>query len=241
MLTQIRTAVLAVLTIVAAPSGRPTTDLLHAQRVAVVGGDVYFVEAPGATARRMTSAGLDTEVALSSDGQTIAFVRRTPGLLVNTVSGPDEATEFWVMRVDATAGRMLVRGRTGTTPEATLASFKRLQFSPDGRRVYFLSPAWVTSSAVHVAAVESGRTRFVCPGNTLEVIPRGEYAGYLMVTQHRYFLAGGSYDWLWLVHPDGQAVGPIADVGGSSGDRLELFRAMYIDAAPRKGASLRPP
>lgn len=89
-----------------------------------------------------------------------------------------------------------------------------------------------------MAAVETGRTRFVCSGNTLEVIPRGEYAGYLMVTQHRYFLAGGSYDWLWLVHPDGQTVGPIMDPEApDAGQRLAEFRAMYLSQPTTPGAA----
>ena len=207
MLNRVRTLPLATLAILAARSDRPTSGPLRAQSVAIVDSDVYFLEPPGTTARRLTSAGLDKEAALSPDGQMIAFVRRTPGLLVSTALGPEEATELWLMRADGTGAKRLVRGRGSAAPEDTLADLKSPQFSPDGRRVYFLSRGWVTSDAVHFAAIPSGRTQFVCPGNTLEVIPRGERAGYLMVTQHRYCSEGGSYDRLWLVAPNGKTVG----------------------------------
>lgn len=168
----------------------------------------------------------------------IAFVRHTPGLMVNTATGPDEAAELWVMRVDGTGARLLVRGRGDSAPRDTLADFTSPQFSPDGRRVYFLSRAWVTSHVVHVVTVESGRTQFVCPGNTLEVIPHGEYAGHLLVTQHRYFLAGGSYDWIWLVQPDGREVGPIVDPEAlDAGQRLAEFRAMHVSPPMTAGAA----
>ena len=38
--------------------------------------------------------------------------------------------------------------------------------------------------------------------------------------QHRYFLGGGSYDWYWLLRPDGKEVGPV-------GETTENFEATY--------------
>ena len=71
--------------------------------------------------------------------------------------------------------------------------------------------------------VASGRERFIAPANSLEVVPSGEYPGHLLVSQHRYFVAGGSYDWIWLLTPDGAEVGP----EGESAKSLEEFRASY--------------
>jgi hypothetical protein len=41
-----------------------------------------------------------------------------------------------------------------------------------------------------------------------------------MVQQHHYFVGGGSYDWYWLITPDGREVGPL-------GEALELFRESW--------------
>jgi len=193
-----------------------------AQSVRIERGNVVYVAAGGAP-RRLTSMGLDSFAVLSPDGGTVAFVRRTPGVEVDAASGPAEATELWIVRTDGTGARRLVRGWGAEDMERMLAGFTHPAFSPDGGRVYFLSSAWVTSGAVHVVDLATGAERYVCPGNSLEVVPRGEYAGHLVVSQHRYFVGGsGSYDWLWLVTPDGRDVGPIGEEGN-----LEQFRETY--------------
>ena len=107
-------------------------------------------------------------------------------------------------------GKLIAFVKPAENPEEALADFARLQFSPDGTKIYFLSLAWVTSGGVHVLDLRTGKEEFVCPGNSLEVIHEGEYKGDLMVRQHRYFLGGGSFDWLWLLRPNGEEIGPIA-------------------------------
>ena len=39
--------------------------------------------------------------------------------------------------------------------------------------------------------------------------------------QHRYFIGGGSYDWYWLLKPDGKEVGPV-------GEDTENFKTTYL-------------
>jgi hypothetical protein len=46
-----------------------------------------------------------------------------------------------------------------------------------------------------------------------------------VVSQHRYFLAGGSYDWYWLVTPEGREVQAV----GESEAALKEFRATYAE------------
>ena len=38
---------------------------------------------------------------------------------------------------------------------------------------------------------------------------------------HRYFIGAGSYDWFWLVRPDGKEIGPV-------GEDVENFKANYL-------------
>lgn len=191
----------------------------NAVSVSVKDGNIYCHAPPETESRELTFTGSDLHPCLSPDGKLVVFVRSTPGQTVEVGVGEWEATELWTVQVDGTEAQMRVRGGAGATLERTLAGFSDPQFSPEGRRIYFLSQAWVTSRAVHVVDLDTGEVRFVCPGNSLEIILRGEYAGHLMVSQHRYFLGGGSYDWLWLITPDGRVVGPIAE---------QQFRQLFI-------------
>ena len=196
-----------------------------AQTLYVEGGNVFFKPDSSRRAVQLTTSGKDEQAALSPDGQMAAFVRRTPGKTVGTGSGTAEATELWGIRVDGTGAKRIAAGRSAAKMESILADFRAPQFSGDGKRIYFLSAAWATSAAVHVIDVTTGAEHFVLPGNSLEILRQGEYAGDLLVSQHRYFLAGGSYDWIWLFRPDGREVGPVIDANDSDAEeRLEDFR-----------------
>jgi len=197
----------------------------HSQSVAVQRGNVVYQATPQSSPRPLTSSGRDRDPRLSPDGKTVAFVRGTPADLVETATERGEATELWIVGVDGRDARLLARGRAAERPEQALAGFQSPRFSPDGRRIYFLSTAWATSSAVHAVEVASGQERYLLPGNSLDLLPSGRYAGHLLVEQHRYFLAGGSYDWTWLFTPEGVEVGPVGETEGA----LSQFREMYAE------------
>jgi hypothetical protein len=62
-------------------------------------------------------------------------------------------------------------------------------------------------------------------GNSLEVIPVGKYKNYLIVQRHKYFLAGGSYDWYWLINSQGKEIDPIGEE-----DNVAMFKEVYYEA-----------
>lgn len=193
---------LAALLLAAAPSA--------AQNVSIDRGNVVLTRS-GARPTQLTTSGQDRDPALSPDGRRVAFVR-----------GEGDASELWIVDAAGGAPRRLVGARPSDDPQENLTEFTSPRFSPDGGTVYVLTQAWVTSSAVHAADAATGRVRFVCPGNSLQVVPRGEYAGHLVVSQHRYFVGGGSYDWYWLVTPAGAEVGPI-------GESTAMFEDSYAE------------
>jgi dipeptidyl aminopeptidase/acylaminoacyl peptidase len=192
----------------------------HAQKVSVQNGNICISSA-GADTKILTSSGHDSQPILSPDGRWVVFVRTNPSKNISTGSGDSAATELWQIRADGKNPTTLVRARESDKMESILAGFSKPQFSTNGRYVFFLSDAWATSGALHVVDTTNGKEHFVCPALEFEIVGSGEYRDCLLVAQHRYFIGGGTYDWFWLLRPDGKEIGPV-------GEDTENFKATYL-------------
>jgi hypothetical protein len=75
-----------------------------------------------------------------------------------------------------------LKGRGGG-PEHQFCDFKRKQFSSDGRRLYYLTPAWATSDALHAFDMRAGEENFLLPANDVLVLNfcRSKYKDHLIV------------------------------------------------------------
>ena len=173
-------------------------------------GNIVLRTAEG-EAKTLTKSGKDSAPVLSPDGKWIVFVRAVPGTKIATGAGDFDAQELW--QIDAAGKKpvLIVKPRDSEEVKELISTFRNVQFSADGRLVYFDTPAWATSSAVHVVDTTNGKERFVVAGDGVKVIRTGEYKDCLLLAQHRYFLGGGSYDWLWLFRPDGKEIGPVGE------------------------------
>jgi dipeptidyl aminopeptidase/acylaminoacyl peptidase len=204
-----------------------------AQEVFIVKGNVQFRSDTSAAVQPLTTSGLDTSPTISPGHEWVAFIRRTPKNFISTGAGDEEAHELWVVKIDGTDSRKLVGGRQANKMENVLAGLANPQFSPDGRNIYFESAAWATSGAIHVVDRNTGAEHFVCSGSLISIVPRGNYIGHLIVSQHRYFLVGGSYDWIWLLSAAGQEVGPLGDSDSSDVSKiLHDFQELFVDPQP---------
>ena len=161
------------------------------------------------------------EAVYSDDGKVLAFVKDTPQSKVLAGMGELPATEIWTAQADGSEMRRLVVGRSVDQMEATLAQMHSLAFSEDGLDLYFLSAAWCTSDALHSVDLKMGREKFICGANWFELIKKGRYKNHFLVSKHKYFLGGGSYDWIWLLAPEGTEVGPVSD--GFVKGQIECF------------------
>ncbi len=177
-----------------------------------------FMERNGAKTK-LTSSEMDADPVLAPNGAYVVYTRQGRGRTVHgydtsqfctTEPRPDELRQI---NADGTGDKLLLKGRKGN-PEHQLCDFRYKQFSSDGRRLYFLTPGWTTSGALHVFDMRSGDERFVLPANDVLVLSfcPNKYKDDLVVLAHRYYLLGGSYDWYWLYDPTGKnELGPLGD------------------------------
>src|SRR4051794_8114244 len=178
-----------------------------AQTVSVQDGNIHFTDKSGKTTA-LTSSGRDSSPILAPDGKWVAFVRKVEGKKIATGSDEVEPTELWQVRVDGKEPSVLVRCRDSAKPESVIGAFENLQFSTNGKLLYFVTPAWATSGAVHAVDTTNRKERYVLPGNNLKVVPAGEYKNCLLMQQHRYFIGGGFFGWVLLFLPRGEGGGP---------------------------------
>lgn len=157
-----------------------------------------------------TTPGPVREAHLSPDHQLIAYVREVPGQTIPSGVGQVPFTEIRLIGVDGNQDRLLLGGRASERMEDVLADFSYLRFSPDGRRLFFISAAWATSGALHRVDVEDGVSAFLCPGDAFDVITAGADAGKLRVEQHLPSGGGGPGDRTVLVDADSGEVVSLA-------------------------------
>jgi hypothetical protein len=181
-----------------------------AQTVSVKDGNVQFTDKSGKTTT-LTSSSRDFDPVLAPDGKWVAFVRKMEGKKIASGSDETDPTELWQLRVDGREPSLLVRCRESEKMESVIGGFENLQFSTNGKLLYFVTPAWATSGAVHVVDTTNRKERYLFPGNNLKIVTAGEYKDCLLVQQHRYFVGSGSYDWYWLLRADGKEVGPVGE------------------------------
>jgi len=180
-------------------------------------GNIFI--ARGGAKTRITASEMDVDPVLSPNGDTIVYTRQgrgrtlhgyDPTQLCTTEPRPDELRQI---NVDGSGDKLVLTGRKGD-PEHQLCDFRNKQFSSDGRRLYFLTPGWATSGALHVLDTKNGDERFLLPANDLLVLNfcPNKYKDYLVVRSRRAFLFGGGYDWYWLYDPSGKKeLGPLGD------------------------------
>ena len=114
----------------------------------------------------------------------------------NTISGKQE---------------ILLTAAPDADPKKTLYGFTRLKLSQDAKTLYFETAAWATSAAIHALDIASHQQRYVTDGSLICIVGNGKYKGDLIVQQHRYFVQGGAYDYLYLFDSAGKKLGLVAD------------------------------
>jgi len=118
-----------------------------------------------------------------------------------------ENNELWI-RYSSGKEELLVACRADDNIEKIIAGIHSPQITPDRTKIYFLSGAYMVSDIVYVYDLKTKSVRYVCVGNYLEIIQKGQYEGKLIVNQHRYRSAPdyGSYDHYYILDEDGNEI-----------------------------------
>jgi hypothetical protein len=188
---------------------------------------------------KLTTSEMDLDPVLSPNGASVVYTRQGRGRSPRTYEfnqvcpaepRPDQLRRI---NVNGSGDQVLLMGRKGE-PERQLCDFRSKQFSSDGRRLYFLTPAWAASAALHVYDLRAGEEHFLMPAKGILVLSfcPNRYKDHLVVLSRRYFMLGGSYDWYWLYDPSGKKeLGPLGQFNNPE-DMIRQARGVWCAEKP---------
>jgi dipeptidyl aminopeptidase/acylaminoacyl peptidase len=184
---------------------------LCARQVSVENGNI-FVTGEGGQTRQITSSGLDSEPALSADGSLLAFVREIKVPKPVLYGAPEERSAIWLAScADGWRPHLILKGPVSSQASrqaSALANFRAPQFSPDKARIYFLSPEYsVTANGLFYVNRSNGAVHFFAPALRYWVVPKGDYAGDLVLDQNPLTYVAGRIEIYYLFGPNGKQLG----------------------------------
>lgn len=179
--------------------------LCCADAVQVVDGHVTLIKPSGQTVA-LTRGGIDSEPVLSPDGTAVAFLRT-----LIPAPGEYEDGAYELRTVDVRLGKesLLYRPRDASSLDATWLSsaLGPLDFSPDGRLVYFQRREAQTSFSVLAVDRTNRHVRVVAKGGaSYEVLKAGRYAGQLLQSRRELDKSGVGFIYVWCLLSEGGRV-----------------------------------
>jgi hypothetical protein len=87
---------------------------------------------------------------------------------------------------------------------SVVAQFNELRFSPGGRLVYFETPAWTTSGALHMVDTTTCREHFICAGSI------DSFRGNNLVTEESVYNNNGHQIQKFLRSPESKLLGTVS-------------------------------
>jgi hypothetical protein len=179
---------------------------VKAQSVAAPGGNIVVTSRQGVEHQR-TTLGKDRDPSQSHDGRLVVFIRRT-GEKIGP-RGPDQqdVSELWIAETSGDKPAERLFSGTVTVEGRDFREFSQPKLSPKNDHVYFLIPYKYTTLGLVRMSVADRSIRFIGPALDFQVVPKGDFSGYLIIQQKRPYANGGFYNWYWLFDPDGNEMG----------------------------------
>jgi dipeptidyl aminopeptidase/acylaminoacyl peptidase len=171
-------------------------SIVYAGQVVEKQGNIFY-DAGDGKSQQLTRSGKDSQPVLSPDGKLVAFVR--------TLDNQD--TELWLMDSSGGNARAIVQHHEDDDVKKNITEINNPLFALNSKALYFQSAAWATSNAIHLYDLKTDKHHFITDGNSLELVPKGKYKNYLIVSKHKYYKKrDGSYEDFCLVSPKGKEI-----------------------------------
>ncbi|WP_295635616.1 hypothetical protein [Novosphingobium sp.] len=138
------------------------------------------------------------DLTASPVGHLVAFVRAT--------HDRTDPSSLWLFKPTNPSCKMLVHSHPTDNNTTNLRGLNNPVFSVDGKAIYVLSQAWVTSDTLFRVDLATGKRQFVSAANLVMVIRDGPYRNDLIISEHAYNAGpeGGSFERLLLISPAGR-------------------------------------
>ena len=148
----------------------------------------------------------DNQTQTSPDGKWIVLVKPGHGPKIAAAAAIDDIapTELWQRDAQGKHLTLLAQCHNAKNMEDVVAGFHNLQFSTDGKLVYFSTPAWTTSPAIHVVDTTTRQEHFVI--DSVERVASTGDGDRLIVTRRDADDKGVFHD-IFMVTPEGKLVG----------------------------------
>ena len=129
----------------------------------------------GEKTTQLTSTRRDSEPILSPDGRWVAFNREIEGKVQECSERHDlwacPSDKLWIINLETQTEQMLLEPRGEDKDiEKVIYHFKNKTFSPNSQTIYFVTPAYAVSDAIHAVDTDGKNDRYVTDGNTLQVV-----------------------------------------------------------------------
>lgn len=117
-----------------------------------------------------------------------------------------QPSELWQVDSNGRHPTLLVRCHDSFDGDMSnvVAQFNELRFSPDGRLVYFETPAWATSGALHVVDTTTCREHFICAGGIKS------FRGSFLVVVETVYKGNGHQYQRFLLTPEGREISTLS-------------------------------
>ena len=192
---------------------------IFAQSVYIENNNIYFMSTSGEETQ-LTANGMDQEAALSANGDKVIFIRHQqpqsyrdndPGLFLNRFD------ELWSMNVDGSNKRRIINNNYTSSLDMGeyIGNFGSPHFSPDGKKIYFLSQNCLSDAILYMADADGNNVRRISNAHQLDMVggdSGDEYYGHL-VASIRKSSEIEPIEWMTVIlDPDGNETDVIYDL-----------------------------